>query len=80
MIWPRGDLGPVPEDGSQPPRLSSNRLALQTSAAPLADGAVTMSTHEALAAKDLLPAQHLVDTGYVDAGILVETRQRSPST
>jgi hypothetical protein len=32
--------------------------------------------HEALAAKGLLPAQHLVDTGYVDAGILVETRQR----
>ncbi|AWN51494.1 IS1182 family transposase [Methylobacterium sp. 17Sr1-1] len=49
---------------------------VQTSAAPLADGAVTTSAHEALAAKGLLPAQHLVDTGYVDAGILVETRQR----
>jgi transposase len=49
---------------------------VQTSAAPLADGAVTTPTHEALEHKGLLPAQHLVDTGYIDAGILVETRQR----
>jgi len=49
---------------------------LQTSAAPLADGTVTTPTHEALEHKGLLPAQHLVDTGYIDAGILVETRQR----
>ncbi|WP_050783589.1 transposase [Methylobacterium nodulans] len=32
--------------------------------------------HEALADKDLLPAQHLVDTGYTDAGLLIEARQR----
>ena len=49
---------------------------VQTSAAPLADGALTTPTHKALEHKGLLPAQHLVDTGYVDAGILVETRQR----
>jgi transposase len=49
---------------------------VQTCAAPLADGAATTPAHEALEDKGLLPAQHLVDTGYIDAGLLVETRRR----
>lgn len=32
--------------------------------------------HKALADRDLLPAQHLVDTGYTDAGLLIEAQQR----
>lgn len=32
--------------------------------------------HEALAARDLLPALHLVDTGYTDAGLLIDAQQR----
>ncbi len=47
-----------------------------TSASPIADGAATTPTHEALERKGLLPAQHLVDAAYVDAGILVETQRR----
>lgn len=49
---------------------------VQTCAAPLADGAATTPAHKALEDKGLLPAQHLVDTGCIDAGLLVETRRR----
>jgi transposase len=49
---------------------------VQTSAAPAADAEVTLPTQAALVRKGLAPGQHLVDTGYLDAGILVETRQR----
>ena len=38
---------------------------VQTETAPTADGAVTTPAHRALAAKGLLPAEHLVDTGYL---------------
>lgn len=55
------------------PRIVSH---VQTSSAPLTDGAATTPAHEALADKELLPGQHLVDTGYIDSGILVDTRQR----
>src|SRR5689334_8505 len=36
---------------------------VQTDTAPTADGKATTSAHLALAAKGLLPAEHLVDTG-----------------
>ncbi|GAA0604218.1 hypothetical protein GCM10009416_47270 [Craurococcus roseus] len=48
---------------------------VQTTAGPTADGDVTTPTHRALRGKGLLPAQHIVDTGYLDAGLLVETRR-----
>jgi transposase len=32
--------------------------------------------HPALAAKELLPAEHLLDAGYVDAGLLVDSQQQ----
>jgi transposase len=38
-----------------------------TTPAPIADGALTPAIHAALADQQLLPAQHLVDTGYLDA-------------
>ncbi|WP_187273448.1 MULTISPECIES: transposase [Methylobacterium] len=37
--------------------------------------ASTAAIHEQLAAKDLLPAEHFVDAGYVDAGLLVGSRR-----
>lgn len=49
---------------------------VQTTVAPVADGAATTPAHEALERKGLLPAEHLVDTGHLDAGLLVETRRR----
>ena len=45
---------------------------VQTETAPTADGEVTTPAHQALASKGLLPAEHLVDTGYLDAALLIE--------
>jgi transposase len=36
----------------------------------------TQLVHEELAHRNLLPQTHLVDAGYVDAGLLVESRER----
>ncbi len=55
------------------PRLITD---VQTSFAPAADHRMVTPVHEALADKDLLPAQHLVDTGYTDAGLLIEAEHR----
>jgi transposase len=40
---------------------------LETTTAPVADGAITPNIHAALQERELLPREHLVDTGYVDA-------------
>jgi len=48
---------------------------VQTMAAPVADGEATTPAHTALRNKGLLPAVHLVDTGYLDAELLVITRR-----
>jgi transposase len=45
-----------------------------TSAGPVADGEQTPVIHRALEQKGLLPSTHLVDTGYLDAKLLVESR------
>ena len=42
-------------------------------AGPVADGAVTPDIHQDLAERDLLPGLHVVDTGYLDAELLVTT-------
>jgi transposase len=39
------------------------------------DMASTAAIHERLAGKDLLPAEHFVDSGYVDAALLVGSRR-----
>jgi transposase len=46
---------------------------VETTAGPVADGAVTTAIHAALQAKQLLPRLHIVDTGYLDAELLVTT-------
>jgi transposase len=48
---------------------------VETTPGPVADGDVTPTIHQALAHKQLLPEQHLVDTGYLDAALLVSSRQ-----
>jgi len=52
------------------PRLITN---VATSSAPTADGDLTPTIHRALADKDLLPDRHIVDTGYLDAALLVSS-------
>lgn len=46
-----------------------------TTSGPVADGDATQPIHESLKAKDLLPSTHLVDTGYLDAKLLLTSRQ-----
>lgn len=48
---------------------------VETTPAPQADDDALPHIHQALAAHDLLPEQHIVDTGYVDAQELVNSRQ-----
>ncbi|HEV2124946.1 MAG TPA: transposase, partial [Chloroflexota bacterium] len=48
---------------------------VETTQAPLVDSDVTTAIHQALQAQDRLPTTHFVDTGYVDADLLV-TSQR----
>ena len=48
---------------------------VQTTPAQVQDIEQTASIHEALAQKSLLPSQHFVDSGYVDAELLVSSQQ-----
>jgi transposase len=48
---------------------------VETTPAPLLDFDAVPRIHGALAHRDLLPGQHLVDAGYIDADLLVESRR-----
>src|SRR5262249_42363730 len=48
---------------------------VQTTAAPVADGEAPPRIHATLRENDLLPDLHLVDTGYLDAQLLVDSRK-----
>jgi transposase len=48
---------------------------VETTAAPVPDAVVTGAVHAGLRADDLLPGIHLVDTGYVDGGLIVASRE-----
>ena len=50
------------------PRLITN---VETSSAPVADFYLTEPIHQSLEKKDLLPALHLADTGFVDAELML---------
>jgi transposase len=46
---------------------------IETTPATTGDVELTEPIHAALAAKDLLPSQHIVDAGYIDADLLVNS-------
>jgi transposase len=48
---------------------------VETTPGPTADGEMTPVIHAALAERALLPAIHLVDTGFLDAALLVSSRE-----
>jgi transposase len=50
-------------------------IHVETTAAPTADGEVTPRVHENLRRKDLLPAVHLVDTGFLDADLIATSKR-----
>ncbi len=45
-------------------------------AATMPDGEIIGDLHERLAVQQILPAQHVVDMGYVDAEVLAESQNR----
>jgi transposase len=47
----------------------------ETTAGPVADGEVPPAVHRDLRAADLLPATHLVDTGFLDAELIATSRR-----
>ena len=47
---------------------------VETTSAPITDDAMTATIHAELARKGLLPDEHIVDTGYIDAQLLVESQ------
>ena len=49
---------------------------VQTTEAHLTDVDQTDLIHQSLADKELLPSQHIVDAGYVDASLLVESKRK----
>jgi hypothetical protein len=48
---------------------------VETTSAPITDDAMTSTIHAGLDRKELLPGEHLVDAGYVDAQLLVESQR-----
>ena len=55
------------------PNLITN---VETTTAAVSDDAVTSTVHAALDARGLLPATHIADTGFVNAALFVEARER----
>lgn len=51
-------------------------INVETTAAAVTDDAVTGTIHATLAERGLLPSTHIGDTGYVNAELLVDARQR----
>ena len=49
---------------------------VETTAAPVADGNTTDSIHQSLENNNLLPDKHIVDTGYLDAELIVTTNEQ----
>lgn len=58
-------------DDDQPPLI----IHVETTTAPVADGDLTPVIHAALNEEQLLPREHVVDTGYLDAALLVSSRR-----
>lgn len=54
------------------PRLITH---VETTPATIPDSGMSDTIHHALARKDLLPREHIVDAGYVDAGEVLTSRQ-----
>jgi transposase len=56
-----------------PPHLITH---VETTIGPAADGAATLRIHAALQQRGLLPGTHIVDTGFLDAELLVKSPEQ----
>ena len=59
-----------------PPAAPNIITNVATTHAAVPDAAMTTPIHEALAARDLLPAEHYVDSGYPSAALVCQAQQR----
>jgi transposase len=65
------------EPGGKRPNMRPNLIVgVVTTDATVPDARMTETIHAALARRGLLPAQHLVDSGYPSAALLVDARHR----
>ncbi|MFL5590729.1 MAG: IS1182 family transposase [Ktedonobacteraceae bacterium] len=66
------------EEGEQAEAAACPHLIVQvqTTVAPVQDVEMTATIQEELATRDLLPEEQFVDTGYVDAQLLVSSQQK----
>ena len=58
------------------PDLPSLIVNVETTPATTPDDNMLAAVHASLAARDLLPSEHLVDKGYTDSHVLVDSRRR----
>jgi transposase len=49
---------------------------VETTVSTIQDEQMTEPIHQALAAKDLLPKEHLLDRGYVDTNVLIDSQEQ----
>ncbi|WP_371214386.1 IS1182 family transposase [Streptomyces sp. AD55] len=66
------DCGTVPADVEPPPRIITN---IATTDATVTDAEMTEPIHHMLAARDLLPAEHYLDSGYPSAELIVGVKK-----
>lgn len=72
-----GDTGGGDTGGGQRPSPRPNLIVgVATTDATMPDAAMTEKIHATLAARDLLPAEHLVDSGYPSAALVVQSLHR----
>ncbi|MFD5493275.1 transposase [Streptomyces sp. NPDC001812] len=66
------DPVPDPADGEPAPRIITN---IATTDATVTDAEMTEPIHQLLAARDLLPAEHFLDSGYPSAELIVAVKR-----
>jgi transposase len=68
---------PGADDPATGRRAAPNLItSVATTPAAVTDAEMTEPVHDALAARGLLPAEHIADAGYTSAGLLVAAQQR----
>ncbi len=77
MLWAGYKVHLTETCDEQMPHLITH---VETTPATTYDGAVMETIHAALEAKALLPEEHVVDSGYLDAEVLVSAEQRQKIT
>ena len=73
MVWTGYKVHLTETCDDATPNLITN---VETTSATVSDDAVTATIHASLATQDLLPAQHIADTGFVNSALFVGAREQ----